>query len=318
MVHKPLPTAIVCDERYVRHKTGGGHPESPQRYHAVIRAIDKSEFSGSLLRLKPRCATEDDILRVHTPQYLEIVERDVTSRSTQLSTGDTTICRDSLEVAQSAAGGVCVALDAVMQSQAKNAFCVIRPPGHHATSDRGMGFCIINNIAVATRYAQHKYDVGKVLIIDWDVHHGNGTQDIFYDNGSVLFFSTHQSPWYPGTGQREETGQGRGLGTTINCPLPAGSGRQQIFQAFQDELLTVVEDFKPELVLISAGFDSRIDDPLGQFRLTDEDFFDLTKLVLSLASNHAEGRVISVLEGGYDLAGLASAAVAHCHSLHTA
>ena len=160
--------------------------------------------------------------------------------------------------------------------------------------------------------------ISKVLIVDWDVHHGNGTQDIFYEDGSVLFFSTHQSPLYPGTGPREETGQGQGLGTTVNCPLPAGSGRREIFKACEDGLLPRVATFKPELVLVSAGFDSHIDDPLGDFRLTDDDFSDLTKLVVGLAKDHAEGRVISVLEGGYNLDGLASAAVAHCRSLNSA
>jgi acetoin utilization deacetylase AcuC-like enzyme len=312
------PTALICDDIFTRHKTGRGHPECPDRYRAVIRSIDKSDFAGSLMRLEPRRATDEEIVRAHDNQYLEIVRRDIQSGAEQLSTGDTTVCPDSLEAALHAAGGACVAVDAVMQSRAKNACCVVRPPGHHATPNRGMGFCIFNNIAVAARYAQKQHGISKVLIVDWDVHHGNGTQDIFYEDGSVLFFSTHQSPLYPGTGPREETGQGQGLGTTVNCPLPAGSGRREIFKACEDGLLPRVATFKPELVLVSAGFDSRIDDPLGDFRLTDDDFSDLTKLVVGLAKDHAEGRVISVLEGGYNLDGLASAAVAHCRSLNSA
>jgi acetoin utilization deacetylase AcuC-like enzyme len=178
-----------------------------------------------------------------------------------------------------------------------------------------MGFCVFNNAAVAARYAQQKYGIGKVLILDWDVHHGNGTQDAFYDDDSVFFFSAHQWPWYPGTGARDETGTGRGLGTTMNCPLGAGAGRKQVMGVFERNLMSAVQKFKPELILVSAGFDSRAGDPLGGFKLTDEDFVDLTQLALDLGDQYAEGRVVSVLEGGYDLNGLARGATAHCRTL---
>ena len=310
-----LPTALVADELSKRHDTGAEHPESPARFDAVMQMLKQSDFTESLLHLLPRAATDGDLLRCHQQNYLELVEREIAAGRNVLSTGDTTVCEDSLEPALHAAGGACVAIDAVVGGKAKNAFCVHRPPGHHATPEKAMGFCIYGNAAIAARYAQAKHGIEKVLIVDWDVHHGNGTQDIFYEDPTVFFFSTHQSPWYPGTGAKDETGRGKGLGTTMNHPFPAGSGRKEIFAVFQDDLVPKMSRFKPDLVIISAGFDSRIDDPLGQFRLTDEDFADLTGIVLSIADDHAESRVISVLEGGYNLDGLASASAAHCGRL---
>jgi acetoin utilization deacetylase AcuC-like enzyme len=232
-----------------------------------------------------------------------------------LSTGDTDIGPRSFEVALHAAGTCLNAVDMVMKGSVENAFCIVRPPGHHASANRGMGFCLFNNIAVAARYAQRQYGVERVVIADWDVHHGNGTQDIFYSDPSVFFFSTHQSPWYPGTGAASETGAGAGEGTTLNCPFPAGSGRDQIAGAFREKFKPRMDDFRPDLILLSAGFDSRLGDPLGRFVLTDADFADLTALLLEIAGKYARGRLISVLEGGYDLNGLSRAVYAHAHSL---
>jgi len=310
-----ISTAIVTDDMYREHDTGFGHPESPLRHAAVISALEEAGFSDRLRWLKPRPAEESDIARCHSRTYFDTAKRDILSGSPYLSTGDTTVSPQSWTPALHAAGGACAAVDAVLRSEAKNAFCVVRPPGHHATPSRGMGFCVFNNIAVATRYAQQQHGVGKVLIVDWDVHHGNGTQDVFFEDDSVFFFSTHQWPWYPGTGNDDETGRARGMGATLNRPFPAGAGRREILGAFGEDMRSAAHKFKPELILISAGFDSRIDDPLGGFQLTDDDYADLTRLMLELADQYADGHVISMLEGGYNLKGLASAAEAHCRAL---
>ncbi len=310
-----LPTALVFDEMNRCHASDTSRPECPARYDALLKALKKSKGFASLKSYQARAATDDELLACHTAKYLARVDREITSGAKRLSTGDTWICRKSDVAADYAAGAACVAVDAVASGRAENAFCLARPPGHHATADRGMGFCVYNNAAVAARYAQRKHRIGKVLIIDWDVHHGNGTQDIFYEDGSVFYFSTHQSPWYPHTGAKTETGRGKGLGTTLNCPLARGAGHKEIFGAFHDQLGPAVTRFKPELIIISAGFDSRHGDPLGRFELTDKDFRDLTALVLEMADQNAEGRVVSILEGGYHLAGLASAATAHVERL---
>ena len=202
-----------------------------------------------------------------------------------------------------------------MAGEVANAFALVRPPGHHAGAEGSEGFCLFNNVAIATKYLLDRYGLERVLIVDWDVHHGNGTQDIFYSDASVFFFSTHQWPLYPGTGRGDETGDGPGEGTTLNFPFPAGSGRAEILGAVENALIPAANNFEPELLLISAGFDSRVGDLLGRFTLTDEDFADLTKAVMSIADRHAKGRVVSMLEGGYSLAGLGSAAAAHVAAL---
>ena len=311
-----LRTAILYAHLFKQHDTGPGHPESPERCDAVMHGLERTGLKDRLLALAPRMAGNEEVLACHTESYLRTVRRDVASGADALSTGDTAVGPRSFEAALYAAGGVLEAVDAVFASRAKNAFCVVRPPGHHATPDRGMGFCIFNNVALAARYAQRKHGIEKVLIVDWDVHHGNGTQEIFYADPSVFYFSTHQWPWYPGTGSAEETGAGEGMGTTLNCPFPAGAGRKEIVeQAFRGKLLPAADRFKPDLVLISAGFDSRAGDPLGGFRLADEDFADLTLLALQVARSHAGGRLVSALEGGYALDGLASASAAHVRAL---
>jgi len=311
-----LSTAVVYAQIFKQHDTGPGHPESPARCDAVMQGLEHAGLRQRLLALAPRAAGDEEVLACHTESYLRTVRRDIASGAANLSTGDTAVSPRSFGAALYAAGGVCEAVDAVFASRAKNAFCVVRPPGHHAAPDRGMGFCIFNNVAIAARYAQRKHGIEKVLIVDWDVHHGNGTQEIFYADPSVFYFSTHQWPWYPGTGAPQETGAGKGTGTTLNCPFPAGAGRSEIVErAFRGKLLPAAERFQPDLVLISAGFDSRAGDPLGGFLLADEDFADLTRLMMKVACTHAGGRLVSVLEGGYALEGLASASAAHVRAL---
>ncbi|NLF72249.1 MAG: histone deacetylase [Candidatus Anammoximicrobium sp.] len=310
-----LRTGILHSDLFLEHDTGSEHPESPSRCKVIVQALRAADFAERLEWLAPRPADREDLMRCHFGAYIELVRREIVGGASQLSTGDTAVGPRSWDAAVYAAGGACLAVDSVVAGTIGNAFGVLRPPGHHATPGRGMGFCVFNNTAVAARYAQQRHGIGKVLIVDWDVHHGNGTQDAFYQDDTVFVFSTHQWPWYPGTGAREETGYNRGLGTNMNRPFPAGAGRREILGAFADDLLDAARKFKPELVLISAGFDSRVGDPLGDFRLTDDDFADLTRLTLDLADECAEGRVVSLLEGGYDLDGLASSVKAHCRVL---
>lgn len=311
-------TAYMYDDRFLGHLTGEGHAESPERLMAIRDSVAQAEWVGELLPIQATEADLEVVGLVHTPGYMELVRTECESGATRLSTGDTRISPSSYAIALSVVGGVTSAVDAVMTGEAKNAFCTVRPPGHHASAERGMGFCIFNNVAVAARYAQVKYGVERVLIADWDVHHGNGTQDTFYNDGSVFFMSTHQDPLYPNTGRVEETGEGPGAGLTLNRPFPAGAGNQEIIGAFLNDLLPAARAFQPDLTLISAGFDSRVDDRLGGFTVDDEGFRELTRIMLEIAHLKGGGRLVSVLEGGYTPSGLASAVTAHLDELRKA
>ncbi len=308
-------TGIVADRVSLQHDPGIGHPERPERFSAIVNRLEASGLYQDLISLPHHAASDDELALVHTREYIELVKYQVEQGFTELTTGDTFLGGDSLGAARIAAGAVISAVEAVFTRSVLNAFCVVRPPGHHASADIGMGFCLFNNVALGARYAQQAFGAERILIADWDVHHGNGTQDIFYQDGSVLFFSTHQSPWYPNTGDKSERGAGPGEDLTINCPFRAYSGRKEIVGAFREVLLPAAENFQPDLVMISAGFDSRVGDPLGQFTLTDEDFSELTMIMTDLASRFCDSRLVSVLEGGYHLEGLARASEAHVRTL---
>jgi acetoin utilization deacetylase AcuC-like enzyme len=308
-------TLLAAPESSRGHRTPHGHPERIERFDTVIRMLGSSGLAERMESLDSSEADFDTLRLCHGADYIELVEREIGAGNRILSTGDTHVGRDSLAAARMAAGAVCSAVNSVVTGPIKQAFCVLRPPGHHARPNQGMGFCVFNNVAIGARHAMERHGLQRVLIADWDVHHGNGTQDIFYEDPSVLFFSTHQSPWYPGTGMRGETGEGAGAGTTINCPFPAHTGRDEILGAFRDRLLPAAEGFRPELVMISAGFDSRLGDPLGQFRLDDGDFAEMTNLLQEVADKHAQGRLVSTLEGGYSLEGLAAAVKSHVGTL---
>ncbi|MHC4561941.1 MAG: histone deacetylase family protein [Planctomycetota bacterium] len=306
---------LVIEDIYMRHRTPPGHPERPARLTAIMEQLTKSGLWDSVRPIPARRAEWDDIALVHDEAYIQTAVRDIESGRSTLSTGDTEVCPESLEAARWAVGGVLAAVDAVVGGEVRRAFCAVRPPGHHATPSRGMGFCVFNNVAIAARYAQCAHDLARILIVDWDVHHGNGTQDAFYDDPSVLYFSVHRWPFYPGSGTEAERGAGEGEGLTIDVPLGGGAGDEDFRSAIADTLLPAAREFRPDLVLVSAGFDAHVDDPLGGMAVTAEGYAEMTGLLVGLADECCGGRMVSVLEGGYGLAGLAESAEAHLRAL---
>jgi acetoin utilization deacetylase AcuC-like enzyme len=315
------PTGLLYDDAFLKHLSGvSGHPERPERLLAIRDRLRQAPWMGLLVPLPSRPATDEELALVHDASYLELLRREAGNVQgvRELSTGDTAVSGDSLAVARLAAGGVLEAAAAVMRGSIRNAFCAVRPPGHHATANRGMGFCIFNHVAIAARVLQEHHGVERVLIVDWDYHHGNGTQDIFYDDPSVFYFSTHHHGAYPGTGAPSERGVGAGVGATLNVPLPPGASDAQIYHALDSRLASAARAFRPDFVLISSGFDAMRGDLLGVFDVTPGGFVSITKLVMSIAAEQCGGRLVSVLEGGYRLDGLAECAAAHVEALQSA
>jgi len=309
-----LPVGFVWHPTFLQHDTGLGHPESPHRLQAILQHLKSTGLWETLRISLAEPASRDTIELVHPRAYLEALE--VSCRQGPMALDpDTIVSPGSWEAALRAVGAVTQAIDAVIRHEARAVFCAVRPPGHHALMDRAMGFCLLNNVAIGARYAQTRHHLTRVLIVDWDVHHGNGTQAIFAEDPTVLYVSTHQFPFYPGTGSRQECGVGRGVGATVNVPLPVGSGNEAIIEAFQCELLPRALAFKPELVLISAGFDAHRDDPLAGLQVTEAGYTALTKIVLEITDTCCPGRLVSVLEGGYDLNALPRSVEAHLRAL---
>ena len=307
------PTGVHFSDAYLRHDTGPYHPESAVRYRALAAALE--ELPEQIVKLPGRRATVAEVLLAHEHYYHDLVYRDVESFADKLRTGDTAICEESYDVALEASGAVLEAVDAVMRGDVTSAFCAVRPPGHHATASRGMGFCIFNNVAIAARYLQSRHGLGRIAIIDWDVHHGNGTEEIFIEDPSVYYLSLHERDIYPYTGPAAEKGRGEGEGTTINIPLPGNTAGDVALKAWDAMITPALEAFQPEFILISAGFDARVNDPIGGLLWSDETFAAMTERCCVLAEKWCDGRIISVLEGGYNPQGLASAAVAHVSAL---
>ncbi|MCX6354025.1 MAG: histone deacetylase [Candidatus Aureabacteria bacterium] len=309
-----LHTGIVYSDTYLDHDPGPGNPETPARLKAVVETLKRTKIWDELFPIEPVPATSEQVRRIHSREHIERV-RDACERAPADLDWDTKVSGDSYDAALLAAGGVIAAVDTLMAGKARNAFCAVRPPGHHATREKAMGFCLFNNVAIGARHVQDKYKLSNVLIVDWDAHHGNGTQEAFYDDPTVLYFSTHQFPCYPGSGRADERGAGNGLGYTINVPMTPGSGDGEFLKAFREKLLPAAEKMKPDFVMVSAGFDAHDGDPLTQLGVSTAGFARMTELVKGIAEEHADGKLVSVLEGGYDLENLGQSVVAHIKAL---
>ena len=312
-----MPTALITHPDFLRHDTGPFHPERPERITSILSRFGLDGTApvaatpAGLRFLSPSTADEASVKAVHDAAYVDAVAGWCERGYRNLPTGDTTVCPASEAVARLAAGAGIRAVDAVMSGEADRVFCIARPPGHHAETDRGMGFCIYNNAAIAARYAQSQYGVERVAILDWDVHHGNGTQEIFEDDPSVYYVSVHQSPLYPFTGEEWEKGTGEGAGFTLNVPVSAGSGDETYIDVMTRRIVPAIGAYRPDLFILSAGFDAHVDDPLSGTLVTDAGFQAMSRILLDFVADACGGRMVSMLEGGYDLEALARCVADH-------
>jgi acetoin utilization deacetylase AcuC-like enzyme len=305
-----MKTGLITSDTYQNHNTGDGHPEKIDRVTAVIDNFKKLD-NKNLVWKKPSKFNRSLLEITHNSDYINFVERSFPKKGFSFLDGDTIVSPGSKEATSDAIGSIITAIDGVQNNEFKNAFCAVRPPGHHAEKDKAMGFCIYNNVAVGANYLIDKYRLNKIAIIDFDVHHGNGTQDIFYNNEKVLYISTHQYPFYPGSGTEQEKGKYNNI---FNIPLPAGTTSEEYLNAYE-YVLKKIDAFKPEFILLSAGFDAHKDDPLAQFQLESKDFYEITKRTLELSKLYCDGKVVSILEGGYDLLALQESTEMHVKAL---
>ena len=305
-----MKTGLITTDTYKKHNTGNGHPEKIDRVTAIIDNFKKID-NKNLIWKKPNKFDEFFLNKTHSIEYINHVKQSFPKKGLVFLDGDTIVSPGSKDATKDAVGSIITAIDGVQNKEFKNAFCAVRPPGHHAEKDKAMGFCIYNNVAVGANYLIEKYKYKKIAIIDFDVHHGNGTQDIFYDNEKVLYVSTHQYPYYPGSGSNKENGK---FNNVLNIPLEAGTTSEVYLNAYEN-VLTKIKQFKPEFLLFSAGFDAHIDDPLAQMRLCTEDFYKITKRTLEYSKSFCNGRVVSILEGGYDLRALQNSTQRHVDAL---
>ena len=305
-----MKTGIVTTDTYINHNTGQGHPENADRVSVVIENLKKIKNKNFVWK-KPNKFDTKYLKITHNSNYVSEVEKSFPKKGLFFLDGDTIVSPGSKEASSDAVGSIITAIDGVQNREFKNAFCAVRPPGHHAEKNKAMGFCIYNNVAVGANYLLEKYKLNKIAIIDFDVHHGNGTQDIFHDNEKVLYISTHQYPYYPGTGGNNEKGK---FNNVLNIPLPAGTNSEEYLNAYE-HVLKKLKEFKPEFVLFSAGFDAHKNDPLAQLHLSSEDFYKLTKRTLVLVESSCKGNVVSILEGGYDLNALKESTEMHLNAL---
>lgn len=309
--------AFVYHPDYLLHVPPFDHPEAPERLIAIRERLEKTGLLARLVAVEPGYPEDGDVESVHDPGYIRALELACRRGDLTLDAEDTYLCRNSYTTALLSAGGAIAGAAAVASGTVRRAFCAVRPPGHHAGRAAGMGFCLLNNVAIAARHLQARHGISRVLIVDWDVHHANGTQEIFLEDPSVFLFSIHEHPTflYPGTGRRWETGRGAGEGATLNAPMAPGAGDAEYREAFEQMLGPAAERFRPEIILVSAGFDAHADDPLADMQVTDRGFGFMTRFVVELAERHCAGRLVSVLEGGYELPALCSAVEVHVREL---